>query len=60
MTRFNRNIAIQFLIKKGVGRFVEVGPGRVLSGLVRQNDRSVELLNVEDTKSFEKVVAAMN
>ena len=51
---------IQFLIKKGVGRFVEVGPGRVLSGLVRQNDRSVELFNVEDTKSFEKVVAAMN
>ena len=50
---------IQFLIKKGVGRFVEVGPGKVLSGLVRQNDRSVELLNVEDTKSLKKVVTAM-
>ena len=50
---------IQFLVKKGVGRFVEVGPGRVLSGLVRQNDRSVKLFNVEDTESLEKIVTAM-
>ena len=51
---------IQYLINKGVGRFVEVGPGKVLSGLVRQNDRSVETLNVEDSKSLEKVVTAMS
>ena len=50
---------IQFLVKKGVGRFVEVGPGRVLSGLVRQNARSVKLFNVEDTESLEKIVTAM-
>lgn len=51
---------IQYLINKGVGRFVEVGPGRVLSGLVRQNDRSVETLNVEDSKSLEKVVTTIS
>lgn len=53
------NQTIQFLIDQGVQRFVEVGPGRVLSGLVRQIDRSVEVLNVEDCKSLDKVLAAM-
>lgn len=53
------NQTIQFLIDQGVRRFVEVGPGRVLSGLVRQIDRSVEVLNVEDCKSLDKVLATM-
>jgi len=53
------NQTVQFLIDQGVQRFVEVGPGRVLSGLVRQIDRSVEVLNVEDCKSLDKVLAAM-
>ena len=53
------NQTIQFLIDQGVQRFVEVGPGRVLSGLVRQIDRSVEVLNVEDCKSLDKVLAVM-
>jgi len=33
------------LIADGFGRFVEVGPGRVLSGLMRKIDRSVKMLN---------------
>ncbi len=40
------------LIDQGVGTFVEVGPGRVLSGLLRQIDRSVHCFNVEDEKSL--------
>ncbi len=40
------------LIEQGVGTFVEVGPGRVLSGLLRQIDRSVHCFNVEDEKSL--------
>ncbi len=50
---------IQFLTGQGVRRFVEVGPGRVLSGLVRQTDRSLEVLNVEDGRSLHKTLAAM-
>ena len=50
---------IQFLVGRGVRRFVEVGPGRVLSGLVRQMDRSLEVLNVEDCKSLAKALAAV-
>jgi [acyl-carrier-protein] S-malonyltransferase len=32
---------------------VEVGPGKVLSGLLRQIDRSVRTLNVEDAASLQ-------
>ena len=40
------------LIYQGVNTFVEVGPGRVLTGLLRQIDRSVHVFNVEDEKSL--------
>ncbi len=44
--------SIRLLIEKGVTRFVEVGPGKVLSGLLRQIDRSVVAYNLEDEKSL--------
>ena len=44
--------SMRALIEEGVGTFVEVGPGRVLSGLLRQIDRSVHCFNVEDEKSL--------
>lgn len=54
--------SIRELINQGVTIFVEVGPGRVLSGLLRQIDRSVHCFNVEDEKSLnaalEKIAAA--
>lgn len=40
--------SVEFLIRQGVQTFIEVGPGKVLSGLVRQIDRSVRCANVED------------
>lgn len=54
--------SIRALIDEGVNTFVEVGPGRVLSGLLRQIERSVAALNVEDEKSLvatlDKITAA--
>jgi [acyl-carrier-protein] S-malonyltransferase len=43
------------LFAMGVEIFVEVGPGKVLSGLIRQIDRSKTFLNVEDETSLQKV-----
>jgi [acyl-carrier-protein] S-malonyltransferase len=45
--------SIRELIDQGAATFVEVGPGRVLSGLLRQIDRSVHSLNAEDVKSLQ-------
>ena len=44
--------SIRLLIEEGVTTFVEVGPGKVLTGLLRQIERSVHALNVEDEKSL--------
>jgi [acyl-carrier-protein] S-malonyltransferase len=44
--------SIRVLIDEGVNTFVEVGPGRVLTGLLRQIDRSVHVFNVENEKSL--------
>lgn len=43
---------VTYLVEEGVDTFVEVGPGKVLSGLVRQIDRSVRCLNIEDAQSL--------
>jgi len=43
---------MRLLIAKGVQTFVEVGPGKVLRGLMRQIDRSKTCLNVEDEESL--------
>jgi len=44
--------SMQFLLLQGVNRFVEVGPGKVLSGLMRQIDRGAEAVNVEDAATL--------
>jgi [acyl-carrier-protein] S-malonyltransferase len=43
---------IQNLVEMGVDTFVEVGTGKVLSGLVKQINRDVRCLNVEDSASL--------
>jgi [acyl-carrier-protein] S-malonyltransferase len=48
--------SIRTLLELGVDMFVEVGPGKVLSGLLRQIDRSVLCVNVEDQKSLHAAV----
>ena len=47
--------SMQALISLGVPAFVEVGPGKVLTGLMRQIDRSQTCLNAEDEASIQKV-----
>lgn len=47
---------IREIIAQGVRAFVEVGPGRVLSGLLRQIDRSVRCFNVEDSASLKSTL----
>jgi [acyl-carrier-protein] S-malonyltransferase len=48
--------SVRALIDEGVNTFVEVGPGRVLTGLLRQIERSVAALNIEDEKSLAMTV----
>lgn len=45
--------SMQLLAEQGVDTFVEAGPGKVLTGLMRQINRDVKTLNVEDAASLE-------
>jgi [acyl-carrier-protein] S-malonyltransferase len=53
---------MHLLIAQGVQTFIEVGPGKVLCGLMRQIDRSKSCVNVSDdaslTKSLESLAKA--
>jgi [acyl-carrier-protein] S-malonyltransferase len=47
--------AVRGLAKEGVGMFVEIGPGQVLSGLLRRCDRSLQTISVSDPESVRKL-----
>jgi [acyl-carrier-protein] S-malonyltransferase len=49
--------SMRLLIENGVQTFVEIGPGKVLCGLMRQIDRSKTCLNVGDEASLSKTLA---
>jgi [acyl-carrier-protein] S-malonyltransferase len=48
--------SVQLLISRGVQLFLEVGPGKVLCGLMRQIDRTKKALNLEDEASLQKTL----
>ena len=47
--------AAQALVREGVHTFVEVGPGNVLSGLVKRIDRNAKTVSVSSPESLEKL-----
>ena len=51
--------SMQLLLGKETELFVEIGPGKVLSGLMRQTNRDVKCLNVEDAASLEAARTAL-
>lgn len=50
---------VEALKAEGVTRVVELGPGKVLCGLIKRITKDIELFNVEDAASLEKVLAAL-
>lgn len=51
--------SMQLLINERVETFIEIGPGKVLSGLMRQTNRDIKCLNVEDAASLEATIATL-
>ncbi len=51
--------SVERLVREGVTTFVEIGPGSVLSGLVRKIAKGTQVLNVDSPDSLEATVAAL-
>jgi [acyl-carrier-protein] S-malonyltransferase len=52
--------SVQALITQGHRTFLELGPGKVIAGLVAKIDKTVSVHSVEDTASLEAAVAALS
>jgi [acyl-carrier-protein] S-malonyltransferase len=51
--------SVRKMIELGVDTFIEIGPGKVLSGLVKKVDRTVKTLAVSDEDSFQAAMEAL-
>ena len=46
--------SIEYMIEQGIDTFIEIGPGRVLSGLIRRIDKTVNTINIGDAEAVKK------
>jgi [acyl-carrier-protein] S-malonyltransferase len=51
--------SIRLMVESGVDSFIEVGPKKVLAGLIKRIDGTVKIYNVEDTKTLEDTLKAL-
>ncbi len=51
--------SMRYLLAQGFTRFIELGPGTVLTGFMRRIDKSAQMLNVADAASLEASVTAL-
>ena len=47
--------SVECMIDNGVSRFIEIGPGKVLTGLIRRINRDVETLNIGDAEAVKQL-----
>lgn len=50
---------IETLIEQGVDTFIEIGPGKTLSGFIKKIDKSLHVINIEKTGDLEKLKEVM-
>ena len=48
--------SIQYMIDQGVDTFIEVGPGKVLSGFIKKINKDVTIMNIQDVDTLENVI----
>ncbi|MFC1906354.1 ACP S-malonyltransferase [Chloroflexota bacterium] len=49
--------SVEYMINEGVSTFIEIGPGRVLSGLIRRINKDVKTLNIGDAEAIKNIIS---
>lgn len=52
--------SIENMINQGVDTFIEVGPGKVLSGFIRKTNKEIRVFNTNNVESFESILKDLN
>ena len=54
--------SLQYMIDSGIDTFIEIGPGKTLSGFVKRmkTENSINILNINDVKTFNQVIEFLN
>lgn len=56
--RFRKSI--EEMIDQGVDTFIEIGPGKVLSGFIKKTNKDVNVMNIENIETFENCLNSLN
>jgi len=48
--------SIEYMINNGVSTFIEIGPGKVLTGLIKRINKDVKLINIGDAEAVKSVL----
>ncbi len=57
--RIDWQSSIQYMLSKGVATFIEIGPGKVLSGLIKRIDKKAQTLNLGDAEAVKNIKTAL-
>ena len=52
--------SIENMINQGVDTFIEVGPGKVLSGFIKKTNKEIKVFNTNNVESFENIIRDLN
>jgi len=52
--------SVKYMIENGVDTFVEIGPGKVLTGFVKKIDKEVNCININNVESLESAIAELS
>jgi [acyl-carrier-protein] S-malonyltransferase len=52
--------SVRYMLEQGVDTFVEIGPGKVLSGFVKKISKDARTLNIDDLESLQKTIGELS